>query len=460
MEVPDDFVINTLTTLRQLSIREQAGLIRDYNHQCGYPDSLDITHYKDFYDRRGIGTRVVQLWPIECWQVQPRVIENNDTDTSNFEEAINDLNTKVSLFSFLKRIDILSGIGRFGILLLGLDKGKLRSPTSKADDLLYLRAFDESVINIKSTELNPNNPRYGHPIAYNVTMKGLQGQDQHTKEIHYTRVIHIADNRESDEIFGTPRLQPVYDQIHDIRKVGGGSAEMFWKGGYPGTAITLDPKIDIDNANIDTDSIKDEVSKYFEGLKRYMVITGAQATNLTPNIADPGSHFDVLLKQISIAIGVPQRVLLGTEAAKLSSVQDKKTWYGRVKERQENYLTPFVVRPTVDRLIELGVLPKPAKGYRVEWPDIEQPGEEDRVKVAKQITEAISAYISSKAYKLLPPKVYFKLVHKLKDEDIRLIEQNMEDLSELDEMEVKEQTEEDKIPDPGNPEDDNSKLEL
>ena len=40
------------------------------------------------------------------------------------------------------------------------------------------------------------------------------------------------------------------------------------------------------------------------------------------------------------------------------------------KERQEGYLTPFVIRPFVDRLIALGVLPTPEEGYIVFWPDL------------------------------------------------------------------------------------------
>lgn len=438
IQVPK-FLMNSLTTLRQLSIREQNGIIRDYNWECGYPDSVDITKYKEFYDRWGIATRAVQIWPNECWQVSPRIFENNDEEVTEFEKAVVDLDIEKNLYSFLNRIDILSGIGRYGILLLGLsDKRSLEKPvTGKNLDLIYLRAFDESVITIGRLESDVTSPRYGHPVIYNVQVQDVQGQPSKTMGIHWTRVVHVADNRESDEIFGKPRLEPIYNHIHDIRKIGGGSAEMFWKGGFPGTAITLDPKLDLDNVTIDTETLKDEIQNYSEGLKRYMVLTGAQATNLMPNVADPRGHFEVLLKLISIAIGVPQRVLLGTEAAKLSSIQDKKTWQGRIKHRQTLYLTPLLVRPVIDRLIEYEILPTPVDGYRVEWPDVEQPSESDEVDVAKKRTEAIAMYISSGASEVMSPRVYFKMVHKFKDADIAMIEKEMSEIrEETDEEDV------------------------
>jgi len=461
MEVSKEFLTNTLTTMRQLSIREQGyDAIRNYNFECGYPDSLEVKRYKEFYDRWGIATRAVQIWPLECWQVSPNIFENKDTDSSEFESAFKALQIKLSLFAFLNRIDILSGIGRYGILFMGFNDGKkLSAPFTGGKDveLLYLRAFDESVINIVGSEGDPSNSRYGRPIHYNVTVLDQQGGKQQTLMIHNSRVLHVADNREADETFGIPRLQPIYNHIHDMRKIGGGSAEMFWKGGFPGTAITLDPKLDLDNVSIDTDALKTQIEKYSEGLQRYMVLTGAQATNLMPNVADPQGHFDVILKQISIAIGVPQRVLLGTEAAKLSSVQDKKTWHGRVKHRQNLYLTPHLVRPLIDQFIEIGILPEPVDGYRVEWPDIEQPSEEDRIDIGKKFTEAIALYVTSGAHKLMPPSVYFKIVHKFDDADIKLIEEHME---ELPEPTGQAQTEEEKAPAPGSPEKDNSKLEL
>ena len=407
------------------------GNIRDYNYECGYPDNPTVQQYKEFYDRWGIATRAVQVWPKECWQVTPIIYEDKTENVTEFEKAVLDLAKRVKLFSFLSRIDILSGIGHYGLLLFGLDDGlKLRQPVRNGKrDLLYLRTFDESVLEISTTELDTSSSRYGNPILYSAKTETSQGQSKTDLPIHYSRVLHVADNCESSEVLGTPRLRAIFNNIHDVRKVGGGAGEMFWKGGFPGLGITVDPTMDLDNVTLDTDTMKDEIEKYSDSLQRYMILTGAKANTLAPNVADPRGTFEVILKQITIALGVPMRVFIGTEAAKLASAQDKRTWQGRVKHRQEDYVTPFIIRPTIDRLIEYGVLPEP-KQYGVEWPDIEQPSEGDQVKIANERSKAIATYFSSGAYKVIAPQQYFKYVHGYGQEQIDAIMQGAKEFKD------------------------------
>ena len=45
------------------------------------------------------------------------------------------------------------------------------------------------------------------------------------------------------------------------------------------------------------------------------------------------------------------------------------TWNKRVIKRQHDYVSPMVIRPLIDRLIEMGVLSEP-KEYEIKWPSI------------------------------------------------------------------------------------------
>jgi len=423
-----EFVKNTFRSLRQDSINRLNSTARNYDWECGYPGIITPEDYRVFYDRWGIATRAVQVWPEECWAVTPRILESEDQETSEFEQAVIDLETKHHIFSYMNRVDILSGIGRYGVLFMGLGDGKHPSrPVGRnTKELLYLRAFDESKATISKSEKNTSNKRYGHPTTYNVAMQ-INEQEALTRvDIDWSRTVHIADNCETDNIYGVPRLQPLYNHVHDVRKIGGGSAEMFWKGGFPGLGITVDPTLDYENVTIDTDSMKDEIEKYAEGLKRYLVLTGATANSLNPNVADPRGHFEVILKLITIGIGVPQRIFLGSEAAKLASIQDKKTWHARVAKRQNLYLTPFVIRPILDKFIEYGILPEPTGDYKVSWPDLEDPSESDQVKTALARTNAIARYIQSGAYHVLSPEKYFRFVHKYTDAEMEAIKEDLD----------------------------------
>ena len=444
MKNPIQSIKNAFYSLRQETIRAMSGETRDYNHECGYPDAISAQQYRNFYNRWGVATRAVNIWPKECWQTTPVITENQDTELTAFEKAFNDLEQEFNLFQYLGRIDVLSGIGRYGALLLGLSDNKalIEPVDGNAHKLLYLRTFDESICAINAVEDDTKNARYGKPIIYGATLVGADGNAGTSVSIHHSRMVHIADNRECDETYGTPRLQAIYNHVHDIRKIGGGSAEMFWKGGFPGLGITVDPNLDMDQVTLDTDTLKDEIEAYSEGLKRYMILTGASANSLMPNVADPRGHFEIIMKLIAISLGVPQRIFLGSEAAKLASTQDKKAWQMRVSHRQETYLSPLVIRPVIDTLIEYGVLPEPTDGYDIKWPVLDSPSEEDEATVAKIRTEAIAQYVSSGAHALIPPNLYFKLIHKFDEAEIEAIEDELVDYeAEIDEDDLESSTE-------------------
>jgi hypothetical protein len=61
------------------------------------------------------------------------------------------------------------------------------------------------------------------------------------------------------------------------------------------------------------------------------------------------------LDYMAIALGVPKRVFMGSEQGELASSQDSKSWGKRVIKRQNEYLTPMLIRPFIDRLIAMGV---------------------------------------------------------------------------------------------------------
>ena len=114
---------------------------RDIYKECGYPEPYGISaeFYREMYDRDSLCARVVQVLPKESWQIQPSVYEDEDPETSTeFEEAWIELHKTLRaakgeswfqdeegspIWDYLLRADILSGIGRYGVLLLGIDDG-------------------------------------------------------------------------------------------------------------------------------------------------------------------------------------------------------------------------------------------------------------------------------------------------------------------------------------------------
>ena len=424
---------------------------RDVDKDCGYPKTSAITieNYKHYYDRLSIAARVVEIWPYESWLVQPTVFETDDLEEeTEFEKGWNELEQMInpnswfdskeknSIWDYLRRIDVLSGIGHFGILLLGVDDGKpLDEPleSRKGQRLLFLRSLDESLVTISSYEDNTTDPRYGQPILYSVTFSGTDNDSKHstpsttTHLIHWTRIIHIADNRSSSELFGTPRMRPVWNHLYDLKKLYGGSAEMYWQGALPGISLETHPQLGGD-VETDEDAIKDMMEQYSTRLQRYLSLSGMSAKSLAPQVVDPKGHIDSQIEAICILGGYPKRIFMGSERGELSSSQDSITWNNRVASRQNGYVTSQIIVPFINRLILMGILPEPIS-YNIVWPDLNNLSEEAMADVAVKRTEALAKYVQGGVDALISPVDYLTAILGMTvDEATEIVDEKVDEL--------------------------------
>jgi hypothetical protein len=424
---------------------------RDINAECGYSDPITPDEYQKSFDREGLGRRVVEFWPEEAWIVDPVVFETRDPSKTTFETAWEELEEALNVYFWLHKIDVLSGIGRFGCLLLGFsdinsDEG-FSKPVALAEkgeqaenevELLYLRAFSENVAVVKEREAEKSSPRFGQPTMYTLTFEEPDAtvdsrktgkQTSEELEVHWSRLIHVADNLETSLIFGTPRQQVVWNRIMDSRKVLSGSAEMFWKGAFPGYSLESQPgAVEPDAAG--TTKLKKQVDDFFNGLQRIMATTGFTVKSLAPQISDPKSHMQAIMDNVAFTLGVPKRRFIGSEQAQLASVQDSRTFNARVAKRQNKYVSPMIVKQFIDRLIMAGALPLPAGGYKTEWPDLNTVTDQDKAEVATKRTEALAKYVMGNVDQVIPPKEYLTIIHGLDAEQVETITQAAEEHQE------------------------------
>lgn len=438
-------IMNELSTATNLMLRRllagEGDCKRDYNKECGYPDRIEAHQYREAYERDGVAARVCDVYPDECWAMLPEVIETEELDETPWEKKFNELNDNegLDLLSTLHRMDKISGIGQFGIMLLGLDDGAdLSTPVldvdlktgklkdaAKEHNLLYLRCFDQSLVQISQYETNKNHPRYGQPVLYDVALQDPladKGAVTGRGTIHWSRVLHFADNRISSEICGQPRMQSTWNRLHDLKKIGGGSGEMFWRGGFPG--YSLESPAD-GTLELDIPSMRAEFERFSNTLQRYMAFQGVTTKVLSPNVASPEDHLNGQLKLISITIGVPMRVFVGSEEAKISSTQDSLTWNKRLGRRQETYITPKIIKPTLSRLMALKVLPRIAKPI-VHWPDLNTSTDMERGESAAKMATAIATYVGGGCDQMIPPLEFMIHVLNIHPTIAKLIMEAME----------------------------------
>jgi hypothetical protein len=228
-------------------------------------------------------------------------------------------------------------------------------------------------------------------------------------------------------------MEMLFNRLYDLRKIAGGSGGMFWKGGLPGLGFKLDPNARPMSESERTDFME-HVANYANGLQRYITLQGIEAQSLAPQVADPKGHVDIQLELIAIAIGCPTRIFMGSEQAKLAADKDSSHWNKRISKRRNRYLSPFVIRPTVDRLIAVGVLPEP-DDYDVFWPDAETPTEVEQTDVLVKKVEAFSKYIAGGVDQLIPPEVFLSMFVGLEPDQVKeIIKAGIEQAKKMEEV--------------------------
>lgn len=388
------------------------GQDRDYYKVLGYNRYPDVEYYMARYRYQDIAKRIIDLPPQDTWAKAPVLIDgNNRSDsediTSEFLKGWQQLTTagdedSLNCLSYFERVDRLAGLGEYGIILLGAKDGQeLDQPITKIlsgpADLLYLSVYSQVSVDILDSDidLNPQSKRFGKPNFYQVYLGGSTLTLGGYQRVHYSRIIHVAEDLLEDEIYGLPRLESVVNRLDDLMKVVGGAAEATWKLMRKGLVLLAREGFNMPEAgSTEAQSLDDQLYKYDHDLTRILKLAGTEAKELGSEVVDPDKIFNVIVACISAATGIPQRILLGSERGELASSQDQGNWASVINSRQLNFAEPIILRPFVNWCIKRGVLPKPKSGkYKVEWPPMFQQSEAEKSDIASKYSNAIGTYV-------------------------------------------------------------------
>jgi hypothetical protein len=379
---------------------------RKIHEILGYKPQLSYLDFKARYLRQDLAHRIVRAYPDATW-AQPPVVQEDDQDATDtpFEAAWKGQVSRLGVYSVLERTDLLANLGQYSVLLIGLRGQSVLSqpatPVKSPDDVLYLTPYSEEFAGIGAYDTNPGSPGFGQPSLYRINL-GRGGtlpqggylasalMPSRIVEVHASRVLHVAEDLLDDEVFGIPRLEPLFDRLDDLLKVVGGSAEMFWQDAKRRLVFAMKDDYRLEDA--DEQALAQEVEEFTNELRNFVRVQGIDVKTISGEVASPDKHFGVLLDLIAATTGIPQRILMGNERGQLASTQDENAWLQRVSRRQTVFAEGRMIRPLVDRLLSLGALPPPAQPYTVTWSNLFALSEEQKAAVAKDYATALSLY--------------------------------------------------------------------
>lgn len=402
---------------------------RDVFEVLGYPKTLTYDDYYAHYMRQDLAAAIINR-PIEATWSGPVELNENDTEEeTEFERtwaALMD-NETLGLKDKLIRVDTLSGIGEYAVLLFGFDDVKtteaFKTEVSKNAKLKYVKPFDQATCQIKQFDVDPSSERYGLPLLYDFTVVNVSTKAETNVVVHWTRVLHITDTRLESDVYGIPVLMNVFNRLIDIEKIVGGSGEMFWRNGRPGYQGVMDK--DFAMGTQTKEDMETQLDEMEHDFRRFLTLQGMKVEALgTPSIADPNPSVDIQIQMISAAKGIPKRILTGSERGELASSQDADEWKAYITNRRTNKTEVNIIRPLVSYFQRTGVLPVPKTGkYDVKWSDLFALSEKERVEIGKGRATAIKEYVTAPlAEYVMPVEAFLEFCLGFTSEQIELIQ--------------------------------------
>lgn len=391
---------------------------RDLYKALGYPHDIFTWHYRTWYERGDIAARLVEFYPQSTWLPSVSVNEVDDPDiTTEFEDVWAAFNRRLNVVAdvFL-RADILACTFRYSVILIGAP-GELNTPLPRGnghpDAIRFLtvlpedRAYITQVVGQNGVDENGatpgspgyidpvTSPRFGMPLTYKCKL-GIaanyftsDGTAAFTgflaeKEVHWSRIWHVAQGCLDNKIYGQPMLRRVANALIDYYKLRGAVAEGVWRWASPKIHADLDPTMQL------LPEEEEEYRQGIEGLRHGQEDTlrtrGVTLKALYAPVVEMSQNIMTLIRSIGAAHGVPARVLSGSEEAKAAGAQDDKHTNDRQTERWGNYATPQLSGFLL-YLADNGYMPKP-KQLTVKWPEIEEHTEAEKAAIANAISLA------------------------------------------------------------------------
>jgi hypothetical protein len=393
----------TIQTARMMrESLSQFGGERDLSEVFGYKQRIDFDDLIVKFRTNPLARAIVLKPVITTWKGRPDIVEVNekgeelaDEEKSDFESDVQKLIKNLDLWEVFLRADVLSRIGRYGVILIGT--GDLTATSDFArelpDDELagpemvnYLTPFHYGDADIAELVDNVADPRFGQIKRYGIFNEVPQTtketsesddseEDEFDIEAHYTRVIHIAENALTDDVLGTPALEPVFNYLMDMDKVIGSAAESFYQMAKPNLQFDVDPEAE----DVDWDKLNEDIDAFMMDYLRSLRTQGVDVERIGGEAVDPEPAFNVISQMISTGTPMNKRTLFGNLTGERASTEDRRQFQDRIRTRREHHVTPNIIRSTIGRLMDKGAVTEAR--YKVEWPEIDPLNELEESKV-------------------------------------------------------------------------------
>lgn len=332
---------------------------RDIYSIYGYNNTTSFKQFYELFEREAVANRICKAIANSSWR-DGFEIESSE----KAKEVIETLKGK--FLKEIERADILNRIGRYSLLYVGVPDGR----NSKEEigvinpnqlDEIYFKAYSEDGAQITNYDTDVKSKRCGMPLMYSLSVSSL-GEKENinnsgTKQVHWSRVIHLAEGALDNDIEGISCLKPVLNDLLDLRKVTGGSAEAYYRNARPKMHFNAKDGFNNSMSEADRKDLADKTEQFNDDFLQVIRTNGIDVNVLNTPHASPLDTVKVILWNISGCTGIPIRVLTGEGAGQLAGSTDRESYNQLIDDRQKTFCTEKV-NDFIELLKRCGIVDK------------------------------------------------------------------------------------------------------
>lgn len=376
-----------------------------HNHYSdfGYPVQLGFKQFYDMYCRNGIACAGVDKTILKTWQDAPFLLdherdgsEGDDKDETALEKEIRTRFGDLRVWAKVKEADRRSLVGSYsGLILRFADSKQFREPVDTVpgglDGLVEIIPAWEGQLAVSEWETDEASEDYGQPKMFQFNEASVDSGQKQNRQflLHPDRVIVWSEDA---TVHGRSVLEPGYNDLLTIEKIIGAGGEGFWKNAKSAPVLEIDPTARLEElakalgvpVSELADKMGEQVEDWQKGFDKLLMLQGIEAKTLGITLPSPENFFLIALQSFSASIGVPLKILVGSQTGERASTEDADEWSRTIMARRSSETIPNVMM-LVQRLERVGILPE--MDWFLDWSDLTETSMAEKIDRANKMAD-------------------------------------------------------------------------
>jgi hypothetical protein len=403
----------------------QVSTKHDHYADFGYPESIQFAQLYKMFLRNGVARAGVEKTINKTWQEFPFLLEKErdgsegaDTKETKLEKEIRLRFDRLRLWQHLAEADRRSLVGNYaGVILRLADNKRFDQPVDTVpgglDGLVELIPAWEGQLQVSEWDTDELSDGYGQPKMFQFNEAEVSSKANDTTKtrafsIHPDRVIVWSKD---GTIHGTSLLEPGYNDLIDLEKIKGAGGEGFWKNAKSAPVLEVDKEAKVAEMakamgvapDKLADAMNDQVEDFQKGFDKLLMIQGMTAKTLGITLPSPEHFWAAPLQSFAASIGIPLKILVGSQTGERASTEDGKEWAQTIMSRRNAQTVPNILS-LVRRLAAFGILPDD-KDWFIDWTDLTEASMAEKIDRAAKMAETNAKMEKSGEWVFTPEEI-------------------------------------------------------